>query len=112
MDSKDVPLAATSIGSLPKFEKDPHVDLKVIAGSSALPFYEPNVHVGQEYDDIERLVNKNNGDRGVDSNGIFWWLASALPLCIPVCSGISCCARLLDLRAKYTWWILLFSMDK
>jgi len=86
MDAKsDVSLGP--ITGAPKFEKDPHVDLKVIAGSSALPFYEPNVKAGQEYEDIERLVNKENGQQGVDSNGFFWWLACALPLCIPVCAN-------------------------
>jgi len=85
MDTKaDIPLL---VQGAPKFEKDPHVDLKVIAGSSALPFYEPNVRAGHEYEDIEKFVNQNNGSQGVDSNGIFWWLAGALPLCIPICTG-------------------------
>jgi regulator of protease activity HflC (stomatin/prohibitin superfamily) len=85
MDVKDnIALVPTGV---PKFEKDPHVDLKVIAGSSALPFYEPNVRAGKEYEDIERLVNKEHGAKGADSNGLFWWLAASLPLCIPICSG-------------------------
>lgn len=70
----------------PKLFQDPHMDLKVIEGSAALPFYEPNVRAGHEYEDLDRMINKEHGG-GVAKNGPFWWLASMLPLCIPLCKG-------------------------
>jgi len=78
---------APHAGAAPaKFASDPHVELRVIDGSATLPFHEPNVRAGHEYEDLEKFVNKVNGG-GVDSNGIFWWLAGMLPLCIPICRG-------------------------
>jgi len=57
-------------------------------GNTPLPFVRAEIEPGKEYEQLERFVNTNQGTaKAVDDNGIFWWLASMLPLCIPVCSG-------------------------
>lgn len=66
------------------------MDLKVVEGSMALPFSEPNVRPGHEYEDIDEIVRRGTDGGGAtdpENNGCFCWLASMVPLCLPLCCG-------------------------
>lgn len=67
----------------PHFKQDIHMDLRIIDASQPLPFCEPNITPGNEYEGITNIINVGSAD--IEKNGCFWWCCSLACCCLPLC---------------------------